>query len=79
MKILFFSHLRNVTGQAEVGLTVNEPVNADTLWQKLTILHPELGRYRCIVRLARNWEYVGSEAQFSDADEVALIPPVSGG
>ncbi|MCU0786512.1 MAG: MoaD/ThiS family protein [Verrucomicrobia bacterium] len=31
------------------------------------------------VRLARNSEYVAPEARFTDADEVALIPPVSGG
>lgn len=54
-------------------------VDADGLWRKLTEAHPGLSPYRGSVRLARNSEYVGSDALFTDADEVALIPPVSGG
>ncbi|HEY5915285.1 MAG TPA: MoaD/ThiS family protein [Verrucomicrobiae bacterium] len=79
MKILFFAHLKTVTGQAELGLSLNEPVDANTLWERLIALHPGLARYRPSVRLAQNGEYIGSKAQFSDIDEVALIPPVSGG
>ena len=41
--------------------------------------HPGLERFRGSVRLAKNSEYVGPDARFTDADEVALIPPVSGG
>ena len=40
---------------------------------------PRLAAHRPNVRLARNWEYAGADAMFADADEVALIPPVSGG
>jgi tetratricopeptide (TPR) repeat protein len=41
--------------------------------------HPGLARFRGSVRLARNSEYVGPDARFGPDDEVALIPPVSGG
>ena len=78
MRILFFAHLKDVTGQAEVEMTTDE-LDADGLWQKLIAAYPGLGRFRGSVRLARNQEYVGREARFVDADEVALIPPVSGG
>jgi len=67
-----------VTGQAEVEMTAGE-LDADGLWQKLIAAYPGLARFRGSVRLARNQEYVGREARFTDADEVALIPPVSGG
>ena len=78
MRILFFAHLKDVTGQAEAEMTAGE-VDADGLWQKLIAAYPGLARFRGSVRLARNQEYVGREARFTDADEVALIPPVSGG
>ena len=78
MRILFFAHLRDVTGQAEIAMTTGE-LDADGLWRKLIATYPGLARFRGSVRLARNSEYVGQDARFSDADEVALIPPVSGG
>ena len=55
------------------------PPNVDSFWRVLVSLHPSLGRFRPSVRLARNGEYVGDDATFSEADEIALIPPVSGG
>jgi len=78
MRILFFANLRDVTGQAEIEMTTGE-LDAGGLWQKLIATYPGLARFRDCVRLARNLEYVGPEALFTDADEVALIPPVAGG
>lgn len=78
MRLLFFAHLKNVTGCREIELSCGG-VDADGLWHKLTEAHPGLAPYRGSVRLARNSEYVGHDALFTDADEVALIPPVSGG
>jgi molybdopterin converting factor subunit 1 len=78
MRILFFAHLKNVTGCPEMTLSCGA-VDADGLWRQLAKAHPGLAPYRSSVRLARNSEYVGGDALFTDADEVALIPPVSGG
>jgi molybdopterin converting factor subunit 1 len=78
MKILFFAHLRDATGCAEVERNFGE-VDAAGLWQKLIAEFPALENSRAGVRLARNGEYVDRAARFADADEVALIPPVSGG
>ena len=78
MRILFFAHLRDATGCREFELAGNN-LGVEELWQKLVARHPALDRYRSSVRLAKNSEYVGPEALFNEADEVALIPPVSGG
>lgn len=78
MRILFFAHLKSVTGCAEMTLRATD-LNADGLWQRLIETHPGLAPFRNAVRLARNAEYVGPGARFQDGDEVALIPPVSGG
>lgn len=78
MRILFFAQLRDVTHRREMDLTVDE-VDAEGLWQHLIEAYPALAHFRGSVRLARNSEYVGPDARFRRTDEVALIPPVSGG
>ena len=78
MRILFFAHLKDITRCAEMNLTGGD-VDADGLWRKLIEAHPGLEKFRASVRLAKNSEYVGRDARFADTDEVALIPPVSGG
>jgi len=78
MKILFFAHLKDVCGSTEMTLNCDH-LNVDGLWGKLIEAHPGLEKFRSSVRIARNWEYVGPEAEFKDSDEIAFIPPVSGG
>ncbi len=78
MHVLFFGHLKDITHCAEMTLQCGA-ADADEVWRKLIEAHPGLEPCRCSVRLARNSEYVGPEVRFTDQDEVALIPPVSGG
>lgn len=78
MRILFFAHLKDITGQAEWTCQTGD-VDAEGLWSRLIEWRPGLAAFRDAVRLARNSEYAGPETRFGDADEVALIPPVSGG
>jgi molybdopterin converting factor subunit 1 len=79
MRVLFFAHLKDLTGCAETRLQIGAPASAEDVWRELVALHPALAPARGSVRLARNLEYAGPDEQFTDADEVALIPPVSGG
>jgi molybdopterin converting factor subunit 1 len=79
MRILFFAHLRDVTGQAEVEWKLDRSLSEEDLWGRLLTAYPGLAPYRSTVRLARNCEYGGPGTRFADSDEVALIPPVSGG
>jgi molybdopterin converting factor subunit 1 len=78
MRVLFFAHLRGVTGCAEMTLD-GDHLDAEQLWDRLVAAQPGLARFRSSVRLARNAEYAGPETRFQADDEVALIPPVSGG
>lgn len=79
MRILFFAQLKDVTGCDSVDLAVIAPLNAEQLWTELLKKFPALAMHRASVRLAKNLEYTGADARFGNADEVALIPPVSGG
>lgn len=79
MRVLFFAQLQDVTGCEAADITAPAPLNRAQLWAALLDKFPGLRAHQANARLACNWEYAGAETQFADADEVALIPPVSGG
>ena len=78
MRVLFFAQLREAAGvaRAEIGAG---GVDAEKLWDQLVERWPGLKVHRSETRLARNGAYVGAGEIFAADDEVALIPPVSGG
>ena len=79
MRVLFFAQLKDATGCNAVELAAASPLNTAQLWAELLEKFPALAAHRANVRLARNWEYAARDATFADNDEIALIPPVSGG
>ncbi|MDE3069066.1 MAG: molybdopterin converting factor subunit 1 [Verrucomicrobiota bacterium] len=78
MRVLFFAQLKDATGCDAIELAP-APRDGEQLWSTLLKKFPALAAQRATVRLARNWEYAAPEATFREEDEVALIPPVSGG
>lgn len=78
MRILFFAHLKEAAACPELELHCGG-VDAEGLWRLLIEARPGLAPHRGAVRLARNCEYAAPGTIFEDQDEVALIPPVSGG
>jgi molybdopterin converting factor subunit 1 len=79
MRILFFAQLKDVTGCAEISLAPATPLTADAVWAELLERFPGLSVHRSQVRLARNWEYTAPGTLYQAGDEIALVPPVSGG
>ena len=78
MKVLFFAQLREVTGVAAAEIEASGS-DASSLWAILVERWPALAAHRANTRLARNGAYATESEIFAAADEVALIPPVSGG
>jgi len=79
MRVLFFAQLKDATGCESVELALSGPLDVEKLWVELVRRFPKLAAHRATVRLSRNWEYADAQTQFLASDEVALIPPVSGG
>ena len=79
MRVLFFAQLKDVTRCSEVSLEAATPLTADALWAALVQRFPGLAVHRPYGRLARNREYTGADTLYGTGDEIALIPPVSGG
>jgi molybdopterin converting factor subunit 1 len=79
MRILFFAQLKDVTGCDSIELAPAAPLSGVQLWKILVEKFPALANHQKNVRLARNWEYADAKTIFTNEDEIALIPPVSGG
>ena len=79
MRVLFFAQTKDAAGSSEMEMHIPEQSGAEAVWQALIMSQPKLAPFRSSTRLARNGEYADATTIFSDADEVALIPPVSGG
>ena len=81
VRVQFFASARNAAGceSTEVSWEGDAAVTSEEFWALLEARFPGLVGARTGMRLARNMEYlVASESLFS-GDEVAVIPPVSGG
>lgn len=79
MKVCLFARAREAYGRAEE--TIDLPA-AGTPAECFTVLverSPALGRLRSSLLVAINEEYAGWDGDLREGDEVAFIPPVSGG
>lgn len=79
MRILLFAQLKDAAGRAELHWPEPGRLTTAELWERLLRECPALASHRATARLARNGEYAPAETIFQTGDEVALIPPVSGG
>jgi molybdopterin converting factor subunit 1 len=79
MRILFFAQLKDLAGRQEVEWSDVASLSAGDFWERLLRQFPTLAPHRAFTRLACNGRFVTSEAVFQSGDEIALIPPVSGG
>jgi molybdopterin synthase catalytic subunit len=76
---LLFARLREQAGAERFELELPAGATVADVYAELRRRHPALEARREIVRPAVNQEFALWEATISDADEVAFIPPVSGG
>jgi len=79
VRIRFFAVLRERAGRAELSWQVEPDETVGDLWTALCLAVPSLGEGKTPVTFAVNQEYVDRVYRLHDNDEVAIIPPVSGG
>lgn len=79
MTLLYFAQVRRITGIDTEPLAVTTPLDEGQLWHEILQLHPDLALLHPVIRLARNGEFATADTIFQPGDEIALIPPVSGG
>ena len=80
LKLVLFAGAREAAGVAEAQLDFEEAeLDTAALLVKLEAAYPKLAELLPRCALACNGEYADGVQPLSDGDEVAVIPPVSGG
>ena len=79
LTIRLFARLRDLAGSGELVRDVGGPATVQMVWQGLVAEMPALGAYERTMSVAVNAEYARMSAAVHDGDEVAFLPPVSGG
>jgi molybdopterin converting factor subunit 1 len=79
VRVLFFASLRERAKRSETPWTLPGGATVATLWDALVAAFPAIEAMSSSVTFAVNREYVDRGHVLADSDEVAIIPPVSGG
>jgi molybdopterin converting factor subunit 1 len=79
IKVLFFGAAADRAGTRETGLDVRDSVTLAEIWPLIVEKHADLAPMRDTLAFAVNGEYARGEDAVSPGDEVAVLPPVSGG
>ena len=79
IRVRLFAVQRELAGTREVPLDLPPGTTVAGAWDALVERHPVLAPGRASVRFARNSVYADAADVLADGDEVAMIPPVSGG
>jgi molybdopterin converting factor subunit 1 len=77
--VRLFARLRDLTGAGELVREVPEPADARAVWNAMVAEWPALREYEKTMSVAVNAEYARMTAAVHDGDEIAFMPPVSGG
>ena len=77
--VRLFARLRDLAGAGELVRDVPTDATTRTVWARLVADFPSLGAYTSSISVAVNADYARMETSVSDGDEVAFLPPVSGG
>jgi molybdopterin synthase sulfur carrier subunit len=79
IRVLFFASLRERLHMSEADHDLKDGSTVAELWADLCDRSPGLRDMAASISFAVNQEYVDRATVLHDGDEVALIPPVSGG
>lgn len=79
VRIRLFAIQRELAGTREVGVELPDGSDVEAAWNALLARYPVLAPGRSSLRFARNGDYAEPTTTLADGDEVAMIPPVSGG
>jgi molybdopterin synthase catalytic subunit len=79
VRVLFFGLLKDICGRTEDRLELPEGASIRVVFDHYATLFPPLSGMARSVVMARNHEFAAPAELLAEGDEVALLPPVSGG
>jgi molybdopterin converting factor subunit 1 len=79
VRVLFFGQLKEIVGRTEDSAELADGARVEDLFARYGGQFPELAKFRPVLAAAVNQHYADWPTTLSAGDEVAFLPPVSGG
>jgi molybdopterin synthase catalytic subunit len=79
VKVLFFGQLKDIVRSGEVQFQASEPASVASIFDHYASQFPSLAALRSSIVFARNQRFSAPSEPVEDGDEIAFLPPVSGG
>ncbi|HKW43261.1 MAG TPA: molybdopterin converting factor subunit 1 [Thermoplasmata archaeon] len=79
VRVRLFATFREIVGEPRLAWTAKDGATLAALVEAIVARYPDLARHRDGMLLAVNATFASPETVLRDNDEVALMPPVSGG
>ena len=79
VRVLFFGQLKDIVGLAQDEAELSDGARVEDLFERYGRRFPKLAEFRPSIAASVNQEYAGWRESLSAGDEVAFLPPVSGG
>jgi molybdopterin converting factor subunit 1 len=79
IKVLFFGRLKEIAGLSEESLELRPGADIEEVFAQYATRCPQLSQYRSSVVASCNQEFAAWTTGLRSGDEVAFLPPVSGG
>jgi molybdopterin converting factor subunit 1 len=79
IKVKFFASYREAVGTEEIDIDLDSDADVSQLLESVKAKHPAIGKLIEPLIVSVNKEYAEFDKVLHEGDEVALLPPVSGG
>jgi len=79
VRVLFFGMLKDLTGRGSDLLNLPEPATLGDVFVHYEEIAPRLGELAPSIAISINQEFAGLDSKVKEGDEIAFLPPVSGG
>lgn len=77
--VLLFAAARDAAGRGRMEIPHREGLTAAAVWESLVNEHPSLAVLAPSISVAVNQRFVPRDTALAAGDELAFLPPVSGG
>ena len=79
LNVLFFGRLKDTIGHAQESVEIPSDSRIEDLFAHCAARYPALAEHRPAIAVSRNREFAAWATPLQSGDEVAFLPPVSGG
>jgi molybdopterin converting factor subunit 1 len=77
--VQLFARLRELAGRSEAVCEVAPGASVADVWRALERAYPAIGPLATAVSAAVNAEFASMNTEVHEGDDIAFLPPVSGG